>query len=202
MLYLSGKIQPKLVHPKLGWMMTPEMGNRPAEHGYIGIDNGCFSHPERFELTRYLEYVRRIIGLCPGRVLFATTPDVMGDSAATVRQFIETAPAIRKTGVPVALVAQPGLGVEDVPWHDVDAIFLGGGTNWRSGQDAAALVKEARKRGIWVHMGMVNTERRFRAAESMGCDSVDGTFLAFGPDVNWPRLQSWINHPQKSMIIP
>ena len=26
----------------------------------------------------------------------------------------------------------------------------------------------------------------------MGCDSVDGTYLAFGPDVNTPKLVGWL----------
>jgi hypothetical protein len=26
----------------------------------------------------------------------------------------------------------------------------------------------------------------------MGCDTADGTFLAFGPDINTPRLARWV----------
>jgi hypothetical protein len=37
-------------------------------------------------------------------------------------------------------------------------------------------------------MGRVNSLRRMVIAQSWGCDSVDGTFLAFGPDVNTPKL--------------
>jgi hypothetical protein len=29
-------------------------------------------------------------------------------------------------------------------------------------------------------------------AKRMGCDSADGTFLTYGPDVNLPRLLSWL----------
>jgi len=29
-------------------------------------------------------------------------------------------------------------------------------------------------------------------AASIGCDSVDGTFLAFGPDKNLPQLLRWL----------
>jgi len=39
----------------------------------------------------------------------------------------------------------------------------------------------------------VNSLERLRAARSIGCDSADGTFLRFGPDVNWPRLSRWLN---------
>ncbi len=31
----------------------------------------------------------------------------------------------------------------------------------------------------------------YRYAAAIGCDSADGTYLTFGPDVNLPRLLSW-----------
>jgi hypothetical protein len=34
--------------------------------------------------------------------------------------------------------------------------------------------------------------RRLRYATSIGCHSADGTFLAFGPDRNLPRLLGWL----------
>jgi hypothetical protein len=46
--------------------------------------------------------------------------------------------------------------------------------------------------GRWTHMGRVNTLRRLRFAFFHGYDSVDGTFLAFGPDVNLPRLLRYL----------
>lgn len=192
MIYLSGAILPRFIHPRLGWMVTPEMGNKLPDRGYFGIDNGCFSHPERFDRDRYADFVIKKIEEAPGRCLFATAPDVMGDHLGTLRQFEAHAEQLSATGAPVALVGQPGLGVEDVPWRDVDALFLGGGTAWRSGQEAHALALEAQRRGLWVHMGMVNTTRRIKAAQSMGCDSVDGTFLKYGPDKLWPTLHHWL----------
>lgn len=56
----------------------------------------------------------------------------------------------------------------------------------------ARLVAAAKRRGKHVHMGRVNSRRRWSYAEHIGCDSVDGTFLAFGPDANLPRLTGWI----------
>lgn len=44
----------------------------------------------------------------------------------------------------------------------------------------------------WVHMGRVNSKKRLDTARAMGCDSVDGTYLTFGPDTNLPRLLSWL----------
>jgi hypothetical protein len=49
---------------------------------------------------------------------------------------------------------------------------------------AHRLGAETKRRGKWLHMGRVNSARRFAIAELMGCDSVDGTYLTYGPDTN------------------
>jgi hypothetical protein len=41
-------------------------------------------------------------------------------------------------------------------------------------------------------MGRVNSRRRLRLAAEWHVDSVDGTYLAFGPTVNSARLTSWL----------
>lgn len=82
-----------------------------------------------------------------------------------------------------------------MPWHTFDVLFIGGSTEWKLGPGARALVAEAKRRGKWVHMGRVNSGRRWSYAEHIGCDSVDGTFLAFGPDLNMRRLRGWTEQP-------
>jgi hypothetical protein len=77
-------------------------------------------------------------------------------------------------------------------WREFDALFVGGSTEWKLGEDAAWLVQQARGRDKWVHMGRVNSLRRLRYAHRIGCQSVDGTFLAFGPDLNLARLCGWL----------
>ena len=62
------------------------------------------------------------------------------------------------------------------------------------------LFAEAKRRGLATHMGRVNSGRRFRLARDVGYDSADGTFLAFGPDANLPRLLSWIEDRQLSLL--
>lgn len=50
-------------------------------------------------------------------------------------------------------------------------------------------------RPVRVHMGRVNTRNRMLAAKAMGCDSADGTYLAYGPDQNLPSLLAWLCEP-------
>lgn len=66
-------------------------------------------------------------------------------------------------------------------------------TEWKEGAVALRLLQEAQSRGKWVHMGRVNSGRRYDYARYIGCDSADGTYLTFGPDINLPKLLSWVD---------
>ncbi len=95
--------------------------------------------------------------------------------------------------MPLAIVLQDGATVETVPWDEVGAVFVGGTTEWKLGSEVRSIVAEANARRIWAHMGRVNSHRRLRYADWIGCDSADGTYLVFGPDVNLPRLLRWLD---------
>jgi hypothetical protein len=71
-------------------------------------------------------------------------------------------------------------------------LFLGGDTVWKLGEHARALTTEARQRGKWVHMGRVNSYKRLKYAHDIGCQSADGTYVAFGPDINLPKCLEWV----------
>jgi hypothetical protein len=176
---------------RLGMIATPAAGNRVPEGVDWCADNGCFT-PGRYPGDeRYLAWLARH-AVHAARCAFATAPDVVGDAAATLARSAPMLPRIRAAGYPAALVAQDGL--EDLPisWRSFDALFLGGTTGWKLGPAAAELAAEARARGLTVHMGRVNSFTRLRHAASIGCHSVDGTHLAYGPDRNLPRLLAWL----------
>lgn len=62
-----------------------------------------------------------------------------------------------------------------LPWGEMGALFIGGThQQFREGLGVSRLVREAKRRGLWVHMGRVNSLKRMTAAMEMGCDSVDG----------------------------
>lgn len=133
-------------------------------------DNDCF---QGLDVDRFTAMLDRITGL-PG-CLFVVCPDVVGDWRATAELWASWAPGIIRRGLPVALAAQDGLTAKRVPWWQIDALFIGGTTEWKMGPAAAALVREAQARGKWTHMGRVNGFRRLVYANSLGCDSVDGS---------------------------
>ena len=182
---------------ELGFIDTPAQGNKRPAGVFWCADNGCFGkgYPGDAGWLRWLDrHAER--DLCA----FATAPDVVGDARATLERSLPHLPTIRELGYPAALVAQDGLESLEIPWDAFDALFIGGSTEWKLGIDAARLVLEARRRGKWVHMGRVNSRRRFRYAASLGCDSTDGTFLVYGPTSNLPTLLSWVREPQLDLV--
>ena len=194
MLYLANPCSPSVVtamHARqIGYIDTPAQGNkRPAGVAWCA-DNGCFGkgYPGDEKWLGWLEKNAYAAADC----LFATAPDIVGDAAGTLERSAQWLPAIRALGYPAALVAQDGLEDLEVPWDAFDVLFIGGSTEWKLGPAARQLVAEAKRQGKKIHMGRVNSERRYRYANAIGCDSADGTFLVFGPDKNLPRLKTWL----------
>lgn len=173
----------------IGYIDTPAQGNkRPAGVAWCA-DNGCFGkgYPGDDAWLDWLADNAHDAARCA----FATAPDVVADAAATLARSAPFLPKIRALGYPAALVAQDGLEHLPVPWSEFDVLFIGGSTGWKLGPEARALVTEAKARGKSVHMGRVNSKRRHDYARHIGCDSVDGTFLTYGPEKNIGLLLEW-----------
>jgi hypothetical protein len=184
-IYLSGAVQ-----PGFSVIVTPNMGNRLPPDVLWAADTGCYSQGDKFDLARYLSWLKAR-DHAADRCLFATAPDVVGDATATWKRSRSVLPLIREFGFKAALVAQDGIERAPIEWDAFDALFIGGSTRWKLGFEVESLIPEAKQRGKWVHMGRVNSERRYRMARLNGCDSVDGTYIAFGPDINGPRVRAW-----------
>ena len=175
MLYLSG-----VLRPDVPFMATPRTGQYPPEGQPWAGDNGRFASPENYTDEGYLAWLAKM----PAEsCLFATAPDVVGNAGATIAMSAPMLPRIRAAGYRPAFVAQDGLEhlMEFVDWSAFDALFIGGTTAWKLGEAVIGIVAEAKRRGKWVHMGRVNSLRRMRYAESIGCDSADGTVLKHDP---------------------
>jgi hypothetical protein len=174
----------------LGQIVSPAAGNRLTAGVEWIADNAVFAgkYPGDEAYLAWLADRAHLASTCR----FVVAPDVVADAAATVALSAPMLPRIRALGFPAALVAQDGLEHLDVPWDAFDCLFIGGTTEWKLGPAAALLTAEAKRRGKWVHMGRVNSRLRLQYAEHIGCDSADGTYLAFGPDRNLPTLARWL----------
>jgi hypothetical protein len=181
---------------RVGVMLTPNMGNRPEHIGrypFWAADNGCFSAAGRFDLDTYLAWLDQRAGFA-GTCLFATAPDVLCDAAATWERSAPVFEAIRERGYYVALVGQNGLEEHAPSWDNADLwdwLFLGGDDAWKDGEDAAGCVHEAQLLGKAVHVGRVNTRRRFRIAAQLDADSADGMTIGIAPG-NLDLVARWL----------
>lgn len=184
---------------RLGCIVTPKQGNVtfPDEWDVIA-DNGCFS--DRWEER---EWKRWLLDL-PRTVRFAVCPDVVDltgrpTHVETLERWRRLGPMIDRHGFTPAFVCQPGCTPDTVP-DDAPVLFLGGTTEWKLGHVASAITA-AHRTERWVHMGRVNSRRRFRVGRQMGCHSADGTYLTRGPDKNLPKLLSWLDDQRREPML-
>lgn len=206
MIYLSGAISQTMLanpRPDLGIMIQPGMGNSslPLSFWTWSADNGCFAQGDRFDPGDWLEWLaglRRYRDRC----LFAVAPDVIGDAAATWERSAPYLPTIRQLGYKAALVAQDGFDAGVVDWAAFDVLFLGGTDAWKLSEAGGyAAAAEAKRRGRHVHCGRVNSLRRLVAMRTAFVDSCDGTYVAFGPDRNLPRVYDWLDSLKEAACL-
>lgn len=197
MIYLSGStndtIEDRLIESGVGLMLNLGTGyaSRVGRYPHWAVDNGAFS--DKWDALTWAE---ALAGIEPDeRCLFAVAPDVYGDAGASLTLGLQYAEGMRATGWPVAVVAQDGAEHLRWPWDEFDVLFLGGIrglVEWKESLGAEWLARQALSHGKSVHMGRVNTLQRMKRARLMGCHSVDGTYIAFGPDRNVVRLDRFL----------
>lgn len=184
-------------------MMTPLMGNSIEQIAPLACwaaDNGCFAQPHRFRLDEYLAWLVRFKPIAD-RCLFATAPDVVGNAAETWERSRFVLPVLREVGYRAAFIGQDGMEHTRFEWDAFDCLFIGGSNQWKLSEPCCTLMAEAKRRGKWVHVGRVNSRQRLMTSKHAGADSCDGTYLAFGPDVNLPKLLRWLTEARQQMTL-
>lgn len=177
----------------IGCMTTPAQGNVLPAGALYACDNGKFGKGWPGADAWFDWLTRTVDRYGADRCLWAVAPDVPFDAAGTLAESLPWLARIRELGIPAAFAAQDGCDLLGLPWGDFDVLFIAGSTEWKTGPVAEQLAREAKERGKGVHMGRVNSRQRLRTAEWFGCDSADGTYLAFGPDKNLARLAGWLD---------
>lgn len=157
-----------------GQLSAPDSGYDVKKAVNLGMnwamDNGCFKRYEPEKIIKMLKKNRDIPGC-----LFMTAPDVVGNHDETLLLFRAWLGTIQSYGYPVAFVIQNGATVHNVPFDSCQAIFIGGDNAFKYSQDVRDIIKEALKRGLWVHAGRVSTIRRIRYFFALGCHSFDSS---------------------------
>ncbi len=200
---------------QIGMLITPDTKNN-AKHlnidvadgspEFIAVDNGVFGG--NFDSRKFLALLDDLADKqVQGMTLFVTAPDsfdrasMTGNAEETIKNFPAWSKEIRQRGFPAAMVAQDGLEneIENIPWDDLDVLFIGGSDEFKLGKYQGTqkeawekIWSEARKRGVPVHVGRVNSLTRLKFAESREFDSADGNFIMHGPDINAPKVGAWL----------
>lgn len=154
-------------------LLTPLNGfamKRPGSP--FAIDNGAFSgfKPKAF-LSR-LERVKEHREHC----LFVVAPDVVASARRTLEVFEGWAPRLKDW--PLALCCQDGQEDLPIPWDEIQAVFIGGSTEWKLSIHAERIIRAAQALEKLTHAGRVNTPGRYEYFKRLGCDSMDGTGLS------------------------
>lgn len=161
MLYLSGTytVVPPQYRARLGYMLNVmrAIGGEAdvlREHTWM-LDNGAFS--ERWDETTWRA---RLEQLAPyhARCIAAVVPDVILDAQATPARWAQYAPVVKALGYRAAFATQNGCTPALVPWDEIDVLFIGGNDEHRR-REIWTLIREAKRRGLWVHVGRVNSVR-------------------------------------------
>lgn len=179
----------------VGHLIVPKQWNDPRTLDLSApwaMDNGAFSGFDAGAFVRMLEAYQPYQGYQTCR--FVVAPDVVADAAATRKLWPFWSGLIRGCGYPVAFVAQDGLQPDQVPWSEMDALFLGGSTAFKESAEARSLCGYAKARGLWTHWGRVNGKRRYELALKAGADSIDGTGFSMYPVTNVPKIAQWERH--------
>jgi len=212
MLYFSNPVRaarPAMIRGLLGCIVTPGQGNVIPPGSVWFADNGRFSGKKDDEgrplvgdrAPRWKGDLWFEAWLARPEFLsrrsdcrFVVAPDVPFDHEATMSRAMPWLYRIRAMGYPAALTIQNGIKSSDrLPWANFDVMFIAGDMGFKHGLMAAELTRQAVTRGIPVHWGRGNALKRIRQAHGMGCSSMDGGFLRYGPDSNLPELLGWLS---------
>ena len=124
----QSEIAAMLDRHEIGLMCQP--ASNPPRDGWLwAADNGCFAatfKEERWKAWLSKDHPR-------SGCLLATVPDVVGDHEATIARWRKLNDYVRSLRYPVAFVAQDGATEKNVPWDEMDVLFIGGTTQFKHG---------------------------------------------------------------------
>lgn len=187
-------------HPQFGYLLTPRNAHSGEEIASSskawGADNDAFGgwtiDSERM-FSKLLGKICVTVRLHPSTKInlkFIAAPDALKDPRLTRERFDAWEPIIHASNLPVAYVLQDG--EHEVPWDRVDALFVGGSTEYKLSSEVDQWIDAAKCHGKWVHIGRVNTKCRLRHFFDVGADSIDGTFFSKWPDVAFASALKWL----------
>lgn len=175
-------------HPNLGQLVTPRDRNTPITGLVYAADNSAYSCWDELAFIRMLNR----LATNQSKPVFVTVPDYVGNARITNQLWDRWASEVLDRGLVAGYVLQDGQDHSTVPWSDIGALFIGGSTEFKTDKHVRYLVRKANNKGIWVHMGRVNSLRRLQTALDMSVDSIDGSGFSRFAELKLPRALQYI----------
>jgi hypothetical protein len=193
-------------HAALGRLVQPRSWGRidPVARSGMpwGADNDALAGVNPDAYLRMLDAIAR----SPREQLkFVAAPDavertpegIVGSWEGTLWLWRCWRPALVARGLPPAIVLQDGATPDTIPWDELAAVFVGASTRWKLSRTAELLVRLARTRGLWIHVGRVNTFGRLARIEAMGAHSFDGSQFSRWPEKYIPSFLARLQYQQQ-----
>lgn len=137
--------------------------------GMWGLDNGAYSGLDVETWSRMVDEAND-----DENCIFVVVPDCVGDRAATNQMWEKYKDQVFHSKR--CYVLQDG-NEEIPPWEEFSTIFLGGTDDFRNKPSTYELLREAKIRKKWVHIGRINTPRNIIKWFDFA-DSFDGSGIA------------------------
>ena len=153
---------------QFGQLRTPLTKYAYADVTYA-VDNGAFTEFHKDRWLRLIEQAKQN----KDKLLFVTMPDIVGSARRTSELF----DLFKIADIPKALVLQDGIENVDIPWNELEAVFIGGTDRFKESRSALDCCRTAKMLDKWVHVGRVNTIRRLDKFIGIA-DSIDGSGIS------------------------
>lgn len=162
-----------------GWgvMISPASRGKPVEGMRYAIDNGAWSafvKGTKWDAGAFL----KLMEAAASDADFAVVPDIVGGGLSSLERSAQWIPRLRGS-CRLLLPVQDGMTQADVEplLRGGVGIFLGGTTQWKL-DTMIAWGSLAASKGLYLHVGRVNTARRLSLCAAAGADSFDGSSVS------------------------
>ena len=158
-----------------GQLLTP-LTNYQNAKGVFAVDNGAFSGFDSAAFERLLLRNLKHKESC----LFVTVPDIVGNARRTRELYFQfTQKLFMKPWTDKwSFVLQDGMEDFPIEWYAMRNLFVGGTNAFKDSSAAYDIVKTAKALDVPVHVGRVNTFKRYETYAALGADTCDGSGVA------------------------
>ena len=165
-----------------GWrLLVSAAGVHRHEGMPYGLDNGAWSAFKNGQSQLNERVFDTLLESHGARADFIVVPDVVADAQRSMELTTSWLPRLLSRFSPdgprLLIAVQDGMmpyDVEPLLTQRRIGLFLGGSTEWKL-HTMRMWGDVAGRRGLWYHVGRVNSAKRIRAAADSGATSFDGT---------------------------